>query len=496
MRDGATIENVNPDMAKFDANTGASLSSAAKAITSSALTPIKPVVLPDAVPQTQATGLEATIESQNKTQKTESDRLRAERQASLDAQKGDLNATMQEILGTNSDIASAGSTIDRTKEDKARIEADRLTSEIEAEQLSNRRRIEALQKNNPQGLAAGGLEQEINRINRDSVSKQADLAILQNSALRNYDTAKAIADRQLELKLEPLKANLENLKFFYTENKADFNRADDRLYAEAIKKSDAELKKQETLETQIMNMKLTAAQNGAPASVLSALGKATTIDQAVQAIGSYASDPLDRAIKNAQLTKLGKEIKLLGEPTAAEKKATEAALKEAEAAIPEMNNKIAAISVLQKHPGLDSRVGPNASPFSKVSLGDAFGAGQEFSGGVHKLVGGLTLDNLIAAKARGATFGALSEGELRLLASSASAINDWENKDAKGNGLGTWNIDEASFKRELANIQELTAKAIRDAGGEVITSDENDILDAAFAPGNLDLNPATYFTNQ
>jgi len=81
------------------------------------------------------------------------------------------------------------------------------------------------------------------------------------------------------------------------------------------------------------------------------------------------------------------------------------------------------------------------------------GKTQNFIAGVEQLVKEMTLDKLINAKAQGATFGALSEGELKLLSDSASKIGTWAVKDDKGNITG-YNVDEGSFKKELQKIQD------------------------------------------
>lgn len=264
--------------------------------------------LPDNTPSTGATGLQEFIGTTTSSAKAEADRLRAERETAQSTKKTDLNKTIKDIMGLNSDISTAGSEIDRTAEDAAHKQADEYTSQIEAEQLSNRRKLEKFQKENPTGMLSSGIAIESERINRESVSKQADLAILQSAATRRYETANAIADRQLALKLEPLKAKLENLKFFYEQNKADFSKEDDRLYAEAVKKADAELTKQTGVETTIKDIKVSLAQSGAatPAllSALSAIdtSKPGAIDEVIKLAGK------NMANTNAEFQKIGDNL--------------------------------------------------------------------------------------------------------------------------------------------------------------------------------------------
>lgn len=235
-------------------------------------------------------------------------------------------------------------------------------------------------------------------------------------------------------------------------------------------------------------------------------------------------DAIDNAFKSKQISEtqrhnLAQEA-IAKDPTPAEVKATNEALQNAKASIPVMQDKVTSIDNLKNAPGMQSRVGtsflsrkvaPGEGFFGKLGVGVAetlkapltlgfgsaidladkvTGQGQDFAAGVHKLVNGLTLQNLIDAKKAGATFGALSEGELSLLASSASTLNDWEIKDSKGQGTGVWNIDEGSFKKELDNIKTLTNRALLLSQGHLISPDEQKQLDSSFPTSE---DPSIYY---
>lgn len=275
----------------------------------------------------------------------------------------------------------------------------------------------------------------------------------------------------------------------------------------------------------IQKVAQTLAENGADQPLIQKVLQAGDLNSAIALAGSNLQDPklqlqldtmrLDNELTKVNIAKAQKETSLLGEPTPAEKKAAAAALKESAAAIPVMQDKIEAVDVLKTAPGLSSRVGTgilSRSPSGAIEtiekgvltgglglVGDLqaklSGSGQDFAGGVHKLVNGMTLQNLIDAKARGATFGALSEGELNLLASSASTINDWEVKDSKGQGTGYWNIDEASFKKELDNIKTLTQRAITQSQGSMFSPDESTLLDNVYNPIESVSTPDQYYNN-
>jgi len=276
-------------------------------ITTQDLQPTQPLKLPTATVPTVPSSLGGAIQASVNTNKTELQRYLDEQQQLKDTTGKDLKTMMGEIMGTTNEIANAPSSVDRTAQNKAREEIDIYTNQIEQEQLANRRLIENLQKNNPQGAFGGALTDRIQNIERDSLSKQADLAIMQSAATRKFTTAKDIADQQVQLKLEPLKAKLDNLKFFYSENKEQFNKADDRLFQTKIKQEERVYQREEKTLQQIADIKFNAVKNGAPLSVINRLAKAKTVDEALAFAGNYNTDPLDRAIKNAQLRKLNTE---------------------------------------------------------------------------------------------------------------------------------------------------------------------------------------------
>lgn len=212
----------------------------------------------------------------------------------LEIEKQQVDTSLQDLLEGITESGTIASSVDRTAQDASKKKYDQFTSMLEQEQLSNRRAIETLQKTNPRGLFGGALDQEVERLNRDSLSKQADIAILQTAANREYSTASEIADREVEMKTERSRTKLEALKFLYQENKASFNKDEERFYDEQVKKADREYQKEQTLQNDIKNIKLEAAKNNAPLSVLNKLSQAKTVDEAVAAVGSYLMSPMEK----------------------------------------------------------------------------------------------------------------------------------------------------------------------------------------------------------
>ena len=234
---GITDSAGNVDREALATMANAAVAKPSGSITSKTLSgTTKPLTLPPPTAQTLTTGVQDYISSQNQSIKTE-------QQTALDIEKKRLDRDKNDITSLITDLGNSGQIKNDLYETEgvntAKKQVDEFTSQLEAEQHSNTRRIEALKKN-PQGLFAGGMEQEINRVNSDSLTKQADLAILQNNALRRYSTAAEIADRAVEAKLEPMKAKLDALKFFYAENKADFDKKDEKVELEELVMDDSE----------------------------------------------------------------------------------------------------------------------------------------------------------------------------------------------------------------------------------------------------------------
>lgn len=113
---------------------------------------------------------------------------------------------------------------------------------------------------------------------------------------------------------------------------------------------------------------------------------------------------------------------------------------------------------LKDHKGLNSSVGP--VPGTRLAIGDVFGAKADFTAKVDQLISDLSLTSLIEAKSRGATFGALSDTEMKILSSSATTMASWRKENILGSGTDHYAIDEKRFKEELDNISKIFKRAI------------------------------------
>lgn len=374
-----------------------------------------------------------------------------------------------------------------------------------------------------------------NAIKALTQSALADITVanINNSVIR-YNSAKDKAQRAVDLKFAPIEAEIATLR-----DQLELN----RLYVTEPTEKKL-LKQQETIlnersrliaeakatETRNVNTRndfskiaLENGQSDIASQIFGLDPSSPTFDAEVSKLASKLKNPmaiLDIELKKAQLAKVRKETSLLGQPSATELKEQREALKNAKASIPIMQNKLTAIDDIKNSAGLKTRVG--TSFLSRSTTGSGFfgnlkqgvqnvlkvpltlgvgswrsaknsvtGEGQNFAGSVHQLVSGLGLDELIEAKSRGATFGALSNEELRMLSNSASKINDWEIKDKNDKGTGVWNIDEDSFNKELDRIRDLTSRALYVAEGEVFDPSEKQMLDKVYQSS---LDPSGYYS--
>jgi hypothetical protein len=112
---------------------------------------------------------------------------------------------------------------------------------------------------------------------------------------------------------------------------------------------------------------------------------------------------------------------------------------------------------LKDHKGLKNAVGTIAlgrkAPFQ-------WGQKADFINSIEQLVSDLSLESLIEAKERGATFGALTDREMKILASAATTIGNMRQYDKNGNVTG-YKSTESRFKEELDKISKIFLRGIK-----------------------------------
>jgi len=402
---------------------------------------------------------------------TETEKEIAKIKAQAEAEKSGIASLISQI-GTEQGKESQYITAEGG--DIAQKDYDKYKSDLEAEQLSLRRKTERLQKENPQGLFGGGLQQEISRLERESLSKQADIAILANAAKGRFDTARDIAKRKVESAMAPLQAELDARKFIYENNKDLFSKAElsklDTLIKADERKIEEQTKDKEAANTMIIN----ALQGKAPQSLITKaqdlFNKGANKTEIAKVLGDYSmsvADRLDTQLKQAQLSKLTTElktnadagdlVKINGKDYIRYKDGTIS-----DPVLPEAGDTATVVSRLDnKLKTLDKLILPSVG--LATSAGSLRGAPIPFlfKGRINdwradaiNVIQKLTVDELGRVKSDGVTFGQLSNGERQAVGDAATALSAAAVKDSEGNPTGEFKMSEGKVIEEFQKIRD------------------------------------------
>ncbi len=330
------------------------------------------------------------------------------------SQKEQIQNRIFEILGAQQNQATQNEQLRKDaqlakKEERAR----KLSNEITARERAYTKKVRELEKN-PEGKFAGGLEDDLNDLRREYNSEQADLAIQYNVALGDYQAAEKIVSQQIS-DIEKSYANqLDTLQVAYNFLQNDMTEGEKMQAQQKF----ALLQDQKRFDQE-----------------KAMLAYKATLEQ---------SDPMYQAnLAQTRAQTAAIRAKTQGESASV----GQASMSPLASALAQSN--VSMVDNLLKDKYLSSAVGVNPlARLSPTSL--ATGGKGNFIASVEQLRSQLSLDSLINAKARGATFGALSDAELRLLSASATKIGTWAIvKDGKTVG---YSASPKEFKKELDKI--------------------------------------------
>lgn len=173
-------------------------------ITADNLQSEKPVVVPTPKVDTAPSAMNSTITALTDTTKkaVEAD------QATYDQQTADLAAAVKASgdTGATTEAAYKANNVDTLLTSK-----NKFTSDIEAEQKRANDAIETL-RTSPEGLT-GGVQAQIQKIQRDSANTLANLGIGLSAVSRDYESAYNIAQRTITANSDKMKADIESRQF-------------------------------------------------------------------------------------------------------------------------------------------------------------------------------------------------------------------------------------------------------------------------------------------
>jgi len=297
------------------------------------------------------------------------------------------------------------------------------------------------------------------------------LSARQLAAQGAYDSAEALALRTVDLKFADAQRKVDNIKDLVNMNQENLSRAEklamNKLDARA-KQEQAKIDEAKANQKSIQSIMIEAARSGADPAMLAKIQGAGSIEEAIglggEALGAEFRQKIAQqkfenevALQRLAISKAELGISQARLSFDKQKEAFDEAMKlnPAGKASPIMQQAVAKAGIdltttLLTDKGLNSAVGPNAAARFSI-LNRLTGVKSNFIAGVEQLRSQLNLQALIDAKAKGATFGALSDQELQVLASTATKIGTWAIKDKNGNIIG-YNVDEKSFRKELDKI--------------------------------------------
>ena len=203
----------------------------------------------------------------------------------------DIQATF-DILGSQEtkrqdELAAAG-----VPEKEA--EYRRLTNVMQQKDLASRRRIEKIQEENLTGQLSEGQNIAIRDEERKHGSEMADLAIVAAFAKDDYELAQSVVNDRIDAETEDLNNELKSLQFFYSQN---FNQLSDDRRTELLQQTaqvEREIADEEDRLREIGAIQLAAAENGAPASVITGISGSEDLTGAITAAGSWIDQTIDR----------------------------------------------------------------------------------------------------------------------------------------------------------------------------------------------------------
>ncbi len=403
-----------------------------------------PVVTPPVGAKTDKTGNILT-ETPNLNSSSDTQSWIRKNLASLGVKLAD-SGTVQKDLEAKYDLAG-----------RTTAAADSFNNYNQAKLALNQKLV-SMRQNNPAGMSADAINSSIERASFEGNTNLANLAVIAQSAQGNLTAAESIIKSKVDAQFQPIRDQVDFLSKFATMNANDLTESQKFELQEKANKLKDQNKIVQDAASKINESLL---KNNAPAGVYS------SIDSIVQ---KYANGDIDASTAQSEMfaaaSKYGSDsaaapilkeingVTMQWNPATGQFEPPKMAggNTKSELTLAQSKSSIDNVTDLLGDEAIRSAVGPSMiGRFIGRGLDSATGARQNFIAGVEQLRSNLNLESLINAKARGATFGALSDQELQVLSNAASKIGSWAIKDKEGQVTG-YNASEKDFKRELDKI--------------------------------------------
>jgi len=289
-----TVPQVSEEGRAAAGRIAAARAKADNTITSESLAPQAEVQVTDPQTGTAMAGLGGALEAQTDSFAQGLTDTRNQREAEKNQSRNDYSSLVANRTGLEGFSLQAD-------QDAGVFEADSalqdINNELRTEQLGRRRSVEALQG---QGNLKGTTQSQVNNINRESYSKQADMAIVQLAAQGRFNSASALADRKANAMFEQEQNQIDAAKITYEDNKDLYNKAEQREFETALTDRTNRVQAEKEQMQAIQNLALQAQLDGAPPAIVSEMMKSKTLADA-SALGGQFVGALDREQQRASI---------------------------------------------------------------------------------------------------------------------------------------------------------------------------------------------------
>ena len=264
-------------------------------ITSESLAPQAEVQVTDPQTGTAMAGLGGALEAQTDSFAQGLTDTRNQREAEKNQSRNDYSSLVANRTGLEGFSLQADQEAGVFEAESALKD---INNKLRTEQLARRRSTELITSTG--GQSKGQAQSQINNVNRESYSKQADMAIVQLAAQGRFDSAIALADRRAKAMFEQEQNQIDAAKITYEDNKDLYNKAEKREFETALTDRTNRVQAEKEQMQAIQNLALQAQMDGAPPAIVSEMMKSKTLADA-SALGGQFVGALDREQQRASI---------------------------------------------------------------------------------------------------------------------------------------------------------------------------------------------------
>ena len=433
--------------------TGSGVDALSGAITSETLSGNEtPIQIPEPTSSTTSgriSGKSQAILTEDELQQ-KAEQEKADKQAELQESQAKSAGILERIGITKKEVtAQVEEETDLSGQKLLRTEAVKKLRTAEVAELGE---LERLQGSGLTDVQRGAQEREIRR-KYGFERLEAQLSF--HMANADVVSAQETLNDRLTLELEPLYQQLDLQKGVSEQIYDQLTTSEKREWDVAISKTENAIKQTEELGKYKKDITLEAIKNGVtiPSYTQQKLSRAGSVEEVNQILADDRISLAKPTVAGAPTVKTINGVDMQWNPSSGKwETVTTGATPGGTVQQAQAQANVESLTSLVSDPNIRTAVGPSRlARFVGAGLDRATGGRQNFIASVEQIRSNLNLEALIGAKARGATFGALSDQELQVLASSASKIGTWAKKDGDGNVVA-YNANEKDFKKELDKI--------------------------------------------